>query len=37
MRALGFDKLPKRHQIVENVEDPEMTVGEASELLYRQN
>ena len=33
--ALGVDELPKRHQVVVHVEDPEMSVKEMLELLDR--
>ena len=34
---LGADELPRRHRVVVHVDDTEITVEEASELLPRQN
>jgi hypothetical protein len=35
--ALGVDELPKHHQVMVHVEEPEMNVKESLELLDRHN
>lgn len=37
LRVLPVDELPKRHRVVVHVEEPDLSVKEALELLDRQN